>query len=156
LLKQLNKLMKKYQDIAILLLRLALAATFLSAVASRLSLWSKATGGSDWKDFLVYVGQLNSFAPASIVPLLAVAATILEVGFAILLIIGYKTRLAALGSAILTLIFALTMTYSFGVKSPLDYSVFVDSAGALLLTTMPVYRWSIDHRCSEDQKGMSC
>lgn len=136
--------MKKYQEIAILLLRLALAATFLSAVASRLSLWSKAAGGGSWKEFLVYVGQLNSFAPASIVPLLAIASTILEIGFAILLITGYKTRLAALGSAILTLIFALTMTYSFGVKSPLDYSVFVDCTAAFLLAAMPVYRWSVD------------
>lgn len=136
--------MKKYQDIAILLLRLGLAATFLSAVASRLNLWSKAAGGSNWKEFLDYVGQLNSFAPASFIPVLAVAATILEATFATLLIIGYKTRLAALGAAILTLVFALTMTHASGVKSPLDYSVFVDCTAALLLATMPVYRWSLD------------
>ncbi len=140
--------MKKYQDISILLLRLGLAATFLSAVASRLNLWSKAAGGSNWNEFLAYVGQLNSFAPASIIPVLAIAATALETTFAILLIIGYKTRLAALGAAILTLVFALTMTHASGVKSPLDYSVFVDCTAAFMLATMPAYRWSLDEMAS--------
>jgi len=39
--------MKKSQDVAILLLRIALAAGFLSAVASRLSLWGEKSSG--WK-----------------------------------------------------------------------------------------------------------
>lgn len=142
--KQTKNKMKKHQDLATLLLRLALAATFLSAVASRLDLWSKAAGGSNWKEFVEYTGQVNSFAPASVIPLLAIAATVLEISFAILLIIGYKTRIIALAAALLTLTFALTMTYSFGVKQPLDYSVFVDCTAAFLLATMPVYRWSID------------
>jgi putative oxidoreductase len=38
----------------------------------------------------------------------------------------------------------LAMTYSFGIKQPLDYAVFVDCTSALLLATMPRYRWSID------------
>jgi len=61
-----------------------------------------------------------------------------------LLLIGYKTNYAALGAAILALLFALAMTWSFGIKEPLDYSVFAVSAGAFLLATMPSYRWSID------------
>ena len=36
------------------------------------------------------------------------------------------------------------MSYSFGVKAALDYSVFVDSASALLLATLPEDRWSLD------------
>jgi len=36
------------------------------------------------------------------------------------------------------------MAVSFGVKSPLDYSVFVDSAGGMLLATMPRYRLTVD------------
>ncbi|HYL62654.1 MAG TPA: hypothetical protein VE077_08525 [Candidatus Methylomirabilis sp.] len=39
----------------------------------------------------------------------------------------------ALGSAILLLLFALAMAISFGIKSPLDYSVFGASSAAFLL-----------------------
>ena len=141
--------MKKYQDIAILLLRLATGANFLSAVASRLGFWSKAAGGGDWKSFLAYTAEVNSFAPAGMIPFLAVAATSLEIFFAILLIVGYKTRWAALGASLLTFVFALAMTYSFGIKSPFDYSVFVDCASAFLLFTMPSYRWSLDEKLSK-------
>ncbi|GAC1397155.1 MAG: hypothetical protein NVSMB63_17610 [Sediminibacterium sp.] len=141
--------MKKYQDIATLLLRLATGANFLSAVASRFGFWSKAAGGGDWKSFLAYTTEVTSFAPAATIPVLAIAATSLEILFAFLLIIGYKTRWAALGAAVLTLVFALTMTYSFGIKSPLDYSVFVDWTSAFLLFTMPSYRWSVDAHLSE-------
>jgi putative oxidoreductase len=42
------------------------------------------------------------------------------------------------------LLFAFAMTYSFGIKEPLDYSVFAFSAGAFLLATIPYYKWSID------------
>ena len=134
--------MKKYQDLAALLLRFALAAGFLSAVASRLNLWSSHSSG--WNNFLAYTGEVNSFAPASIVPVLAIVSTVLEITFGLLLLIGYKTRCAALGSALLTLLFGLAMAYSFGIKEPFDYSVFAVSASAFLLASMTHYRWSID------------
>jgi putative oxidoreductase len=44
----------------------------------------------------------------------------------------------------LTLLFSLAMTFSFGIKEPLDYSVFAFSAAAFLLGTFPIYKWSID------------
>ncbi|MEP6926730.1 MAG: DoxX family membrane protein [Ginsengibacter sp.] len=113
---------------AILLLRFALAAGFLSAVASRLSLWGSHSSG--WKNFLQYAGEVNSFAPAAIVPVLAIVSTALEITLGLLLLIGYKTRWAALGSAILTLLFALAMAYSFGLQEPLNYSVFAVSGSA--------------------------
>jgi putative oxidoreductase len=125
-------------------LRFALAAGFLSAVASRLGLWGSHSSG--WEKYLDYVRKVNSFAPASIIPLLAIASTILESAFAILLSIGYKTRWAALGTSMLTLLFASAMTYSFGIKEPLDYSVFAFSASAFLLTIIPDYPYSIDER----------
>jgi putative oxidoreductase len=143
--------MKKYQNAAILLLRLATGINFLSAVASRLGLWSKAAGGSNWQAFVAYTGQVNSLAPAAMIPFLAVIATALEIIFAILIIVGYKTRLAALGAAILTMLFALSMAYSFGVKSAMDYSVFVDSTSALLLATMPYYKWSLDEKLNNNK-----
>lgn len=134
--------MKNQLSIASLLLRLALAATFLSAVSSRLDLWGEASSG--WQGFLKYTAAVNSFAPADMIPFLAVAATVLEISVSVLLIIGYQTRVAAYVASALTLIFALAMTYSFGVKDPLDYSVFVDSAAAFLLANCTIYPWSID------------
>jgi putative oxidoreductase len=138
--------MSRYQDIATLALRLATAANFLSPVASRFGLWGRQSAG--WKNFLTYAAEVNSFAPAGAVPLLAIASTVLETAIPVLLILGYKTRLAALGAASLTFIFAVAMSYSFGVKSPLDYGVFVDCTSAFLLATMPSYRWSLDNKLS--------
>lgn len=132
----------KITDIATLLLRLALAAGFLSAVASRLSLWGNQSSG--WDNFLNYTAQVNSFAPKKLIPAIAVISTILETGLGILLLIGFKTNYAAYGAALLSLLFALAMTYSYGIKEPMDYSVFAFCAGAFLLATIPSYRWSID------------
>jgi putative oxidoreductase len=134
--------MKIYQGIASLLLRLALALGFLSAVASRLSLWGSRSSG--WENFLSYTAQVNSFLPQSIIPAVAVASTILETTLGIMLLTGFKTRHAAMATALLTLLFSAAMAYSFGIKEPLDYSVFAFSAGAFLLATMPYYKWSID------------
>ena len=136
--------MKKYQGPATIIMRFALATGFLSAVASRLSLWGSHSSG--WAGFLDYTKSVNSYAPASLVPVMAVVSTILETTFAILLLTGYKTRWAAFGTSILTLLFALSMAYSFGLKEPLDYSVFAFSASAFLLSTMPDYPLSIDQK----------
>lgn len=139
---------KTYQDIAVLTLRLATAANFLSPVADRFGLWgSSGEPGVAWgnyENFLSYASKVNSFAPAGVIPFLAATATALEIILPIMLIVGFKTRLAAIGSALLTLSFALAMTYSFGIKAPLDYAVFVDFASALLLATVARYRWSMD------------
>lgn len=112
--------MKTYQDLAILLLRLATAANFLSPVADRFGWWG-ASGeqGLAWgsyENFLAYTAQVNSFAPQSFIPFLGGMATGLEILFALMLLIGFKTRWAALGSAALSFMFAITMTYPFGIK----------------------------------------
>ena len=134
--------MKRYQDYAIFLLRIAMAIGFLSTVSSRLGLLGKQSSG--WENFLAYAEQVNSFLPKSFIPSIAIASTFLETLFAALLLIGYQTRKAALGASILTFLFAMAMTYSFGIKDPLDYSVFVFSTGAFLLATADKYRWSLD------------
>ena len=134
--------MKLQQEIATLILRLVLGVGFLSAVASRLNFWGKQSSG--WQNFITYTAQVNSFLPKSIIPSIAVMSTIVEFILGILLIVGFKTNCASMAAAILTLIFALAMTLSFGLKEPLDYSVFVFCAAAFLLTTFSNYRWSID------------
>lgn len=128
--------------IASVMLRLALAAGFLSAVASRLNLIYRNTSG--WTGFLDYTAKVNSFLPKSIIPIVAVTATVLETGLALLLLFGYHTRFAAFGTGGITLLFAMAMAISYGIKEPLDYSVFAFSAAAFLLATLPAYQWSID------------
>ena len=80
-----------------------------------------------------YTAQVNSFMPASTIPFLAWAATLAELAFGLALVLGIWLRWAALGSFILLLLFGTAMAISFGIKSPLDYSVFSASGGALIL-----------------------
>ncbi|SDJ31805.1 DoxX family protein [Chryseobacterium jejuense] len=134
--------MKTRQDIAGFLLRIALAAGFLSAVGSRLNLWGPQSSG--WKNFIQYTAEVNSFLPISWAPTLAVLSTITELTIGILLLVGFQIRKAAVAASVLTLVFAITMSISFGCKEALDYSVFVFSAGAFLLSTFPRYLWSLE------------
>ena len=60
-------------------------------------------------------------------------ARMAELLLGIALIVGIRLRWAALASALLLLLFGLAMAISFGIKSPLDYSVFSASAAAGLL-----------------------
>lgn len=130
------------QDMASFFLRIALAAGFLSAVASRLSLWGGHSSG--WQNFVHYTAQTNSFLPESLAPPFAVLSTFAELTLGLLLLIGYRTSIVAFSAAILTLLFSIAMAISFGIKEPLDYSVLAFSAGAFLLSTVPSYKWSID------------
>lgn len=134
--------MKVRQNIAVFLLRITLAAGFLSAVSSRLDLWGAQSSG--WSKFVRYTAEVNSFLPHSWIPSLAVLSTFAESSIGILLLIGYRVRKTALCAAILTVLFGIAMSISFGCKEPLDYSVFVFSAGAFLLSTFSYYLWSLD------------
>jgi putative oxidoreductase len=141
--------MKRYHDYAVLLLRIALATGFLSAVSSRLGLWGSQSSG--WENFLVYTGKVNSFVPKNFIRTIAIIATIAESVLGLLLFIGYQTKFASIAAAILTFVFALAMTYSFGIKDSLDYSVFVFSTAAFLLSTIEKYRWSLDEIISKNK-----
>ena len=120
--------------------RIALGAAFLSAVADRFGLWGKYGGWRNFANFEKYTAQVNSFMPAPMVPFLAWAATVAELAFGIALIFGIWTRWVARGSAVLLFLFGTAMAISFGIKSPLDYSVFSASAGAFLLSLYPTER----------------
>jgi uncharacterized membrane protein YphA (DoxX/SURF4 family) len=116
--------------------RVAIGAAFLSAVGGRFGLWTGDPARVRFERFIQRTAELNPYAPDSIVPILAWAATILETAFGVALILGIATRWAALGSAVLLVWFATAMAVTAGVKSPLDYSVFSASAGALLLAVL--------------------
>lgn len=113
--------------------RVAIGAAFLSAVAGRFGLW---TGEFQWENFGRFIertAELNGYAPAALVPVLAWGATVLETTFGVALVLGLATRWVAFGSAVLLAWFATAMVVYTGIKAPLDYSVFSASAGALLL-----------------------
>jgi uncharacterized membrane protein YphA (DoxX/SURF4 family) len=113
--------------------RIALGAAFLSGIASRFGLWGEGVGYGDFAHFMEYTAQVNSFMPAATIPFLAWAATAAELGLGILLVAGLWPRLVAFASAGLLFLFGAAMAVSFGIKEPLDYSVFSASAAALLL-----------------------
>jgi uncharacterized membrane protein YphA (DoxX/SURF4 family) len=127
-------------------LRLSIAGGFLSAVADRFGIWgipgTPNVAWGAWAPFVEYVAKLNWFAPAAIVSFLAWAATFGETVFAVGLIVGWQLRWFALGSGLLLLSFALTMTLALGIKAPLNYSVFAASAGAFFLAAST--RWQAE------------
>ena len=117
------------------LARFALAAAFLSGIASRFGLWGKDVGYGNFARFEEYTAEVNAFMPRECIPFLAWAATAAELALGGFLVLGVWRRPVALASAALLLIFGLAMALSLGIKSPLDYSVFSASAAALLLAT---------------------
>lgn len=135
-------------DFASLFLRLSLGAGFLSAVADRFGGWGPAgTPSVSWGDFhnfLAYTAKLNPWSPESLVPVLGWTATLAETVVGIALIIGICTRVAGFAAGLLTLIFALSMTFVLGVHAPLNYGVFVYSAAAFLLACRATDRWTLD------------
>ena len=140
-----TKRLTKYSTV---LLRLALGASFLSAVADRFGLWGAyGEAGVAWGDFAhftAYTATLNWFAPAGLIPALAWAATGAEVALGLGLILGLFTRTSALLSGLLLLLFAAAMALALGVKAPLNYSVLSAAAGALLLSRQESFAWSLD------------
>jgi uncharacterized membrane protein YphA (DoxX/SURF4 family) len=129
-------------------LRVALATSYLWFVSDRLGFLGAHgqphVGWGDWKHFMEYARQTMIFLPDFIVIFFAVMATICEFVFGCLLLAGCFTRMAALGSGILSFLFATSMAISFGIESPLGYSVFAVSAASFLLATLPQYKWSVD------------
>jgi uncharacterized membrane protein YphA (DoxX/SURF4 family) len=120
--------------------RLALAASFLSAVADRLGLWGPP-GAADvaWGSvpkYEEYVAQLNWFLPAGLVPVAGWAATACEATLAIGLLIGWRLHWVAFAAGILLTAFAVTMAVALGPKSPLDYSVPSAAGAAFLLAAL--------------------
>jgi uncharacterized membrane protein YphA (DoxX/SURF4 family) len=142
-----------------LFLRIAIAITFLSAVADRFGLWgnpgSTSVAWGNWENFVGYSNAVNSFSPPKLGKFLAILATLLEVILPVLLLVGYKIRAASVAAGLLLLLFALAMTYSFGIKPSLDYSVWTASAACFLLSAIKEYRYSVDRLIARERKDAS-
>jgi len=132
-----------------LFVRITIATAFLSAVADRIGLWgapgSKYASWGNWENFMAYSNQLIFFAPDLLKEPLAILATLLEVVFAVLLLLGYKTKITAKLSGLLLLLFAVTMTVAFGIKSTFTYSVWIGAGACFLLANMETYYYSLDN-----------
>lgn len=148
--------MEKKMSYAQLYLRIALGVEYLVPGLDRLGVWgphgSPHVSWGDWAHFIGYARAIMGFLPHQLSDLFAVIATIGELSFGTLLIIGLFTRWAAIGSGILTLLFCLSMTISFGIVAPLSYSVFGVSAASFLLATIPYYKWSVDGGLAKAKK----
>src|SRR5258708_26191822 len=86
-------------EILRLFARFALGASFLSAVADRFGLWgpygSKNVSWGDFAHFVAYTGAVTSLFPSSSTVSFAWAATVAETLLGILLIAGFKIRMAS-------------------------------------------------------------
>ena len=114
--------------------RATLGIAFLSGIADRFGLWrGRNVGYGNFDGFIRYTAKVNAFMPPSSIPFLAWTATIAELVLGVFLLTGVWMRWTALASALLLILFGIAMAMSFGLKSPLDYSVFSASATAFLL-----------------------
>jgi len=127
-----------------LFLRLAISVTMLSAIADRFGFWGDNSAWGNWENFERYTRQLTFFLPETLSTFSAYTATFLEILFPLMLILGFKTKIAAYGTGFLLLVFALSMSIALGVKATLDYSVWVGSSAAFLLATQKEFYFSID------------
>jgi uncharacterized membrane protein YphA (DoxX/SURF4 family) len=138
-------------------LRVALAVSFLSAVADRFGLWGAFgephVAWGTFARFVAYTRTLNWFLPGPAAPALAVVATSAETVLGILLLLGWQTRTIALSSGGLLLLFAITMAGALGIKAPLDASVFSAAGGAFLLAGCAEYPFSIDQMRRNSARG---
>lgn len=132
-----------------LLLRCALGITFLTPVFDRLGILGQAGTGNiewgNWENFINYTTTLMPIFDRPVVNVMGAIATVSELMIGISLIIGFKTKYAAIGACLITLTFIVFMTLSVGIQKPINYGVFTASAAGLLLSFIPNYNWSLDN-----------
>lgn len=131
-----------------LLLRGALGITFLTPVLDRLGILGPFGTGNiewgNWENFINYTSTLMPYLDRSVTNIMGGIATVGEFLIAIFLIIGFKTKYAALGSCLITLTFILFMATSVGIQKPINFGVFTATTASFLLSRLSEYKWSID------------
>jgi uncharacterized membrane protein YphA (DoxX/SURF4 family) len=142
----------KFAGYATLLLRLGLGVGFLSAVADRLGLWGAfGQPNVEWGNFsrfLEYTQTLNWYLPPGMIRPLGILATGAEIVLGLLLLVGWRTRVAALLSGLLLLTFGVAMTLALGIKAPLNFAVLTGIGGAFLLSNCDGFPFSVDELLS--------
>src|SRR5215470_7632266 len=110
------------------------------------AIWSKERILGRFRSFRGVHGRVTSLFASSLTVSFAWAATVGETLFRILLIAGFKIRMASVLSGLLLLSFAMAMVTGLGIKAPLDYSVFSAAAAAFLLAFWEPDRFTLDKR----------
>ena len=132
--------MKKISTVAQVLLRFALGIGFILPVLDRIGFLgepgSPNVSWGNWGNFVTYANSLMPYFTPKLASFFGAGASVGEAVFGVLLIAGYKIKLAAYGGFALTLVFALSMLLFTGYRSPFDYSVFPVSFGCLLLASL--------------------
>lgn len=140
--------MEDNSKVAQLLLRCALGITFLVPVLDRLGFLGPSGTGNvewgNWDNFISYTATLMPYFDRSFTSIMGGLATVGEFVVALLLIAGYKTKYAALGSCFITLVFILFMATSVGIQKPINFGVFTATTASFLLSRLGSYGWSID------------
>ncbi|UUO05614.1 DoxX family protein [Blastopirellula sp. J2-11] len=130
----------RFLTVAALFVRVALAASFLSAVADRFGIWTQLGSGEvawgNMDNFLAYTQMLLWYLPSSVVTIAGWTATILEIVIAAALLLGVAIRPTAIASGALLLVFAVSMTFGTGPEGPLSFSVWTAAAASLLLAAI--------------------
>lgn len=134
-----------YIKLVKLFLRLTIASGFLSAVADRFGVWGYNVTWGSWDKFIEYTQVLLPYFGHTLVQIIAIIVTALEIFFALFLLIGFKTHWIAKFSGILFLLFGFTLWISSGLKIALDSSVFIASAAAFALSTLRIRFLEVSH-----------
>ena len=139
---------RKWASFSSVFLRYALGLGFLSAVADRFGLWGPFgqpnVAWGNFSRFLEYTHALNWYVPAGMIPALGIIATGAELLFGLLLLIGWYTRVTALLSGLLLLVFGVSMALGLGVQAPLNYSVFTGAGAAFLYAYCERFPFTVD------------
>lgn len=139
-----------------LFLRLSIGCGFLSAVADRFGFWANDVSvWGNWNNFIAYTRTLNPLISSSLIPMIGWISTLLEIVLGVSLIIGFRTSVMAKLSGWLLLIFALAMSFTRGIKAPLDYSVFAASAAAFGLSVIKEKFFEIDNLLKKNKGQFS-
>lgn len=110
-MSQVTSLWHSMAEYGSVFVRVSLGVSFLSAVADRFGLWGAYgqpnVAWGDFSRFVAYTAKLNWYVPTQAAWGLAWVATVAETLLGVLLIVGLYTRMAALLSGVLLLLFAL-------------------------------------------------
>ena len=137
--KQLEYAMAR--SLVALFLRAVLAFGLLAAGGAALGLVG-APAGFDALSW--WTSRLWGLAPAAIVPFLSWTVMVVELILALLLLLGLRTRTAALVTGVLFLAVAAAMTLRMGIEAPFHAAIFAIAGVAFAIQTIGAGRVSFD------------